>query len=70
MSLSGVMIRNKKPSSKQVKSYDSDGLFRLVTPQGGKYFRFKYRFDGKEKLLALGTYPSLIRHNPTKHKTR
>ena len=31
----------------------------LVTPQGGKYFRFKYRFDGKEKLLALGTYPEI-----------
>lgn len=59
MALNDLKIRNKKPSGKQVKSYDSDGLFLLVTPQGGKYFRFKYRFDGKEKLLALGTYPEI-----------
>jgi len=30
-----------------------------VTPQGGKYFRLKYRYEGKEKLLALGTYPEI-----------
>ncbi len=59
MALSDVMIRNKKPPGKQVKLYDSDGLFLLVTPQGGKYFRFKYRFDRKEKTLALGTYPEI-----------
>jgi len=31
----------------------------LVTPQGGKYWRFKYRLSGKERLLALGTYPEI-----------
>jgi integrase len=59
MALNDATVRNKKPSVKQVKLYDSDGLFLLITPQGGKYFRFKYRFDGKEKLLALGTYPEI-----------
>jgi integrase len=59
MALSDVKIRSSKPSKKQLKLFDGDGLFLLVTPQGGKYFRFKYRFDGKEKLLALGTYPEI-----------
>jgi integrase len=59
MALSDIKIRTSKPSNKQKKLFDSDGLFLLVSPQGGKYFRFKYRFDGKEKLLALGTYPEI-----------
>jgi hypothetical protein len=56
MALTDVKARNAKPGEKQVKLYDSDGLFLLVTPAGGKWWRFKYRFDGKEKLLTLGTY--------------
>jgi len=59
MALSDVKIRNTKPSNKQVKLFDGDGLFLLVTPQGGKYFRLKYRFEKKEKLLALGKYPEI-----------
>ncbi|MGZ3579727.1 MAG: tyrosine-type recombinase/integrase [Syntrophales bacterium] len=59
MALSDIKIRTSKPSDKQKKLFDGDGLFLLVTPQGGKYFRLKYRFDGKEKLLALGTYPEI-----------
>ena len=59
MPLSDVKIRNAKPTEKQVKLFDVDGLFLLVTPQGGKYFRLKYRYEGKEKLLALGTYPEV-----------
>ena len=38
------------------KHFDSGGLFLHVTPQGGRYWRLKYRFAGKEKLLALGVY--------------
>ena len=59
MPLSDVKIRNAQPIEKQVKLFDGDGLFLLVTPQGGKYFRLKYRYEGKEKLLALGTYPEI-----------
>jgi integrase len=59
MALSDVKIRNTKPSNKQVKLFDGEGLFLLVTPQGGKYFRLKYRFEKKEKLLALGKYPEI-----------
>ena len=59
MALSDVKVRNEKPGAKQKKLFDGDGLFLLVTPNGGKCWRFKYRFGGKEKLLALGTYPEV-----------
>jgi integrase len=57
MSLTDTAIRNAKPAEKPVKKADEKGLFILVTPSGGKWWRFKYRFGGKEKLLAIGTYP-------------
>ena len=57
MALTDIRVRNEKPKAKDIKLFDGDGLFLLVTTKGGKYWRFKYRFDGKEKLLALGTYP-------------
>jgi integrase len=59
MPLNDIAIRNAKPEAKQRKFYDSGGLFLLVTPKGGKWWRFKYRFGGKEKLLSLGTYPKV-----------
>lgn len=57
MGLSDVQIRNAKPRAKQYKLADGGGLYLLVTPDGRKYWRLKYRFLGKEKLLALGVYP-------------
>lgn len=59
MPLSDTAIRNAKPQAKPAKLYDSGGLFLLVTPIGGKWWRLKYRFGGKEKLLSLGTYPDI-----------
>lgn len=59
MPLSEVKARNAKPRSKPYKLSDGDGLFLLVTPAGGKYWRLKYYFGGKEKLLALGVYPEV-----------
>jgi integrase len=63
MALTDVKARNAKATDKPVKLYDTDGLFLLVAPvqkkSAGKRWRFKYRFDGKEKLLALGTYPEI-----------
>jgi integrase len=59
MSLTDTKARNAKPREKQFKLYDTDGLFLLVTPAGGKWWRFKYRFSDKEKLLSLGTYPEV-----------
>lgn len=59
MALSDTSIRNSKPAEKPYKLYDSDGLFIQVTPSGGRWWRLKYRFNGKEKLLSLGTYPEV-----------
>lgn len=51
-----IVFRNAKPKEKAYKISDEKGLFMYVTPQGNKYWRLKYRFGGKEKLLALGVY--------------
>jgi integrase len=59
MPLSNATIRNAKPKDKPYKVADREGLFLLVTPTGGKYWRLKYYFGGKEKLLALGVYPTI-----------
>ena len=57
MSLTDTAIKNAKPQDKPYKIADDKGMFLLVNPNGSKYFRLKYRFGGKEKLLALGVYP-------------
>ncbi|HET7831821.1 MAG TPA: integrase arm-type DNA-binding domain-containing protein [Gallionella sp.] len=59
MPLTDTAVKNAKPSAKPVKLSDEKGLFLLVTPSGGKWWRLKYRFGGKEKLLSLGTYPEV-----------
>lgn len=59
MALTDIQIRTAKPKEKDYKLSDSEGLFLLVANTGGKRWRFKYRFSGKEKLLALGTYPDI-----------
>ncbi len=57
--LSDAKVRNAKPKSRPYKVSDGEGLFLLVTPSGSKYWRLKYFFGGKEKLLALGVYPEV-----------
>jgi hypothetical protein len=59
MSLTNTAIVNAKPGPKPFKLFDERGLFLLVTPAGGKWWRFRYKFDGKEKLLSLGIYPDI-----------
>lgn len=59
MALTDTAIRNTKHGDKSLKLFDGGGLFLLVAPTGGKLWRFKYRFGGKEKLLALGAYPAV-----------
>ncbi len=59
MALTDTAAKNAKPGAKPVKLSDEKGLFLLVTPAGGKWWRLKYRFGGKEKLLSLGTYPEV-----------
>jgi len=58
MPLSDIKIRNLKASKKPYKVSDFEGLFILVKTSGSKSWRFKYRLDGKEKLLVIGDYPA------------
>jgi hypothetical protein len=59
MPLSAVDVSNAKPRAKPYKLSDERGLYLLVTPKGQRYWRFKYRFDGKEKTLAFGVFPDV-----------
>ncbi len=59
MLLTDIKIKNAKPLAKPYKLGDGEGMFLYVHPSGSKYWRLKYRFAGKEKLLALGVYPDI-----------
>ena len=59
MALTDTEIRRSKPGDKAYKLFDGGGLHLLVTPAGGRLWRWKYRFDGTERQLALGSYPEL-----------
>jgi len=59
MALTDTTIRNAKPTEKTKKLFDSGGLYLEVAPSGGKWWRLKYRFGGKEKRLSLGVYPDV-----------
>ena len=54
MALRDVKVRTAKPEEKAYKLTDGDGMVLLVHPNGSKYWRLRYRFAGKEKMLALG----------------
>lgn len=56
MPLTDRALRATKPLGRPYKVTDGGGLHLLVTPAGGRLWRFKYRFAGREKLLALGAY--------------
>ena len=59
MALTDTAVRNAKPREKPYKLGDSLGLFLLVQPSGGKLWRLKYRIEGREKKLGIGTYPEV-----------
>ena len=59
MPLSDTAIRSVKPADKPFKLSDEKGLHLLVHPNGSKYWRLKYRYADKEKVLALGVYPDV-----------
>ena len=59
MSLTATSIRNIKPKDKTFKLYDERGLYLKVSPNGRKWWRYKYRFSGKEKRISLGVYPDV-----------
>jgi len=59
MPLTDTRVKSAKPGEKDYKLSDEKGLFLLVAKTGHKRWRLKYRIDGKEKLLAIGVYPSV-----------
>lgn len=59
MSLTDTAIKNAKPSDKAIRLHDERGLYLEISPAGGKWWRFKYRYDSKEKRLSLGVYPDV-----------
>ena len=59
MRLTDEIIKGAKPKSRAMKLADGRGLYLLLMPNNARYWRFKYRFAGKERLLALGVYPKV-----------
>lgn len=59
MSLTDTAIRKAKSTGKVQRLFDAGGLYLELSPAGGKWWRLKYRFDGKEKRLSLGVYPDV-----------
>lgn len=58
MPLTDTAIKNAKPTDKPYKMQDEKGMYLLVHPNGGKYFRYNYRFNNKRLTLSLGVYPA------------
>ncbi len=59
MPITQKALEAAKPKAKVYRLYDADGLCLQVAPSGGRWWRFKYRYGGKAKLLSLGTYPAV-----------
>lgn len=59
MPLTDSAVRNARPSGRPRRLFDDRGLYLEISPAGGKWWRFKYRVDGKEKRLSLGVYPDV-----------
>lgn len=59
MPLTDTAIRNASPGEKPVRLFDERGLYLEISPTGRKWWRLKYRFEGKEKRLSLGVYPDV-----------
>ena len=59
MALTDTAIRRSKPAETPYKLFDGGGLHLLINPTGGRLWRWKYRFAGAEKLMALGRYPEV-----------
>ncbi|EOS9513282.1 tyrosine-type recombinase/integrase [Escherichia coli] len=57
MALTDIKVRSAKPQEKEYTLVDGDGMFLLVHPNGSKYWRFRFRFGGKQHLIAFGVYP-------------
>ncbi len=57
--LTDTAVRNAKPREKPYKLTDGGGLYVIVNPNGSRWWRFRYRVAGREKLISLGVYPEV-----------
>ncbi len=57
MALTDTKVRSAKPEEKEYSLVDGDGMFLLIHPNGSKYWRFRFRFGGRQHLMAFGVYP-------------
>lgn len=57
--LTDAQVRKIKPLDKKKRYSDEKGLYLEVTPSGGKFWRLKYRFNGRESTLTIGSYPEI-----------
>jgi hypothetical protein len=57
--LTDIKLKSLKPKEKLYAVTDEKGLSIEISPKGGRWWRFKYRFGGKQKRLSLGTYPDV-----------
>lgn len=59
MPLTDIIIANAPPRDSAYKLASEKGLYLLVNPNGSRYWRFDYRFEGKRKTLSMGVYPEI-----------
>jgi hypothetical protein len=59
MRLNDTIVRKTKPDDKPRKLFDGGGLYLLVNPNGSRWWKMKYRFNGVEKMLSFGVYPTI-----------
>ncbi|SFU26481.1 tyrosine-type recombinase/integrase [Paraburkholderia aspalathi] len=59
MPLTDIAVRRAAPRERAYRVTDGGGMYLEIAPSGGKYWRLKYRFGGRERLLALGVYPDV-----------
>jgi len=57
--LTRLKIESIKPLLKRQRLFDGRGLYLEIAPSGGRWWRFKYRFERKEKRISLGVYPAV-----------
>jgi len=69
MPLTVTEIKNSKPKDKTYRLFDGGGMYLEVSPKGGKWWRLKYRFNGKEKRLSLGVYPEISLKDARERRT-
>ncbi|WP_243366071.1 tyrosine-type recombinase/integrase [Fundidesulfovibrio soli] len=68
MALTDLAVRNAKPGPTLIRIADERSLSLEISPNGGKRWRFRYRFNGKAKMLSLGVYPDVSLKDAREHR--